>query len=203
MFDGFGDDRGDVVRILFEIVPHLFKVVVVKFMDIAVRLWEDAALPVVLRRRRPFVPAVVFAAQDVPPPGVGARNAHRRLRRAGTCLEEAYLARARDMLYAQFCVFDLLGRDERVAHAAAQLRDDRVVHRLVLIAEQDGTHAHVVIDVFRAVHVPDVRVLAAIDIDRRDALDVRLRPLAVELAAREDRVLRLCPKLVGSVKFAV
>ena len=107
------------------------------------------------------------------------------------------------MLYAKPRIFDLLGRDERVAHTAAQLRDDRIVDSLVLIAEQDGTHAHVVIDVLRAVYVPDVRVLAVINIDRRNTLDVRLRPLAVELAAREDRVLRLCPKLVGSVKFAV
>ena len=107
------------------------------------------------------------------------------------------------MLYAQFCVFDLFGRDERIAHAAAQLCDDRVVHRLVPVAEQDGTHAHVIVDVLRAVHVPDVRVFAVINIDRRDTLDVRLRPLAVELAAREDRLLCLCPKLVGSVKFAI
>lgn len=83
------------------------------------------------------------------------------------------------MFTAELCILDLLGGDERVAHAARELAFHRRVDRGVLVAEQDGTEAHVVVDVLGAVDVPDVGVLTVVDVDGRYALDVGLRAFAI------------------------
>ena len=100
------------------------------------------------------------------------------------------------MLYTQLGILHLLWCNERVPHTAAQLRHDRIIHRLVLIAEQDGAKPHIIVNVFIAVRIPDVPILAMVDIDGRHALDMRLRPFTVELAARENGILCPLPQFI-------
>ena len=100
------------------------------------------------------------------------------------------------MLYTQLSILHFLGCNEGVAHSAPQLRHDCIIHRLVLIAEQDGAKPHIIVNVFVAVRIPDVPILAMVDIDGRHALDVCLRPLTVELTAREDGILCPLPQFI-------
>ena len=100
------------------------------------------------------------------------------------------------MLDTALCILHFLRCNERVSHSTAQLGNHGIIHCLVLIAEQDGTESHIVINVFIAVDIPDMPVFSVVDIDRRDPLDVRLRPFAVQLASRKDILLRLFPQFL-------
>ena len=83
------------------------------------------------------------------------------------------------MLDTELCVLHFLRGNERVAHTAAQLCKYGIIHRLVLVAKQDRAKSHVIINVLVAVRIPDMPVLAVVNINRRHTLDMRLRAFTV------------------------
>lgn len=159
-------------------------------MDELTHLGQDASLPNALRRRRPLMPTVILTANNMVASRIAPCNAHSCLRRGRSRFEKPHLACAWNVLHAKLCVLDFLGCDEGVAHAPSQLRHDSIIHHRILIAEQDGTKPHVIVGVLVSIGIPNMPSLAVVDIDRRNPLDMRLRPLAVKLASRENGILR-------------
>ena len=176
-----GNDGGDFPRIGFKILLDLCQIVVVKLMHELPHLRQNTALTNALRRRCPFMPTVILPAHDMLAPRIATCDADSRLRRRRAGLEEADFTRAWDMLYAKFCVLHFLGSNKRVAHSATQLRKYSVIYRLVLVAKQDGSKPHVVVDVFVTIGIPDMPIFAVVNIDGRHPLDMGLRALAIEL----------------------
>ena len=178
-----GDDRGDFPLVFIKQLLHFIQIAIRERMHIGTRFIEDTALADALCRRRPLMPAMIVAAQDMFAPRKGARDANRGLGCFRSGLEEAHHVRAWNMLHAKPCIFHLLRRHKGKAHAALHLANHSIVNGLVAIAEQHGAEAHIIVDVFVPVHIPNVRILSALDVDRRNALDVRFRSLAVQLTA--------------------
>ena len=178
-----GDDGSDLSLVAGEERLNLRQITVLECVHIAACLVEDPALPHALRSGCPLVPAVVVAAQDMLAPRIGACDTDGRLGCLRTGLEEAHHLRARDMLDTEACIRHLLGRHKGESHPAPHLPHDRIVNRLVAVAEQHGTEPHVVVDVLVAVYIPDMRILSPLDVDRGDTLHMGLRAFAVQLTA--------------------
>ena len=181
--NGLSDDCRNLPFMRCKQLLYLVQIAVRECMHIAACLVEDAALADALCRRRPLMPAMIVAAQDMLAPRKGARDANRGLGCFRSGLEEAHHVRARNMLHAKPCIFHLLRRHKGKAHAALHLANHSIVNGLIAIAEQHGAEAHIIVDVFVPVHIPNVRILSALNVDRRNALDVRFRSLAVQLTA--------------------
>src|SRR5260370_4932100 len=138
----------------------------------------------------PVVPAMIPAAEDLVQDGTRPREPDGGARHVASRLAETNHLGVRHNLANEFSHFDFERVDEGKCDSVLQLPAYCRVDRVMAVTKDDRTYPHLPVDVFVAIHVPDVRPLAAREVYRRNPANVLPGPLGKRLRKRGHEVLR-------------